>query len=32
MAHKMKLKAFLTDQTIMAGLGNIYADEILFNL
>ena len=28
--HKMKLKAFLTDQTIIAGLGNIYADEILF--
>ena len=30
MEHKMKLKAFLTDQTIMAGLGNIYADEVLF--
>ena len=30
MDHKMKLKAFLTDQTIMAGVGNIYADEILF--
>jgi formamidopyrimidine-DNA glycosylase len=30
MDHKMKLKAFLTDQTIIAGLGNIYADEILF--
>ncbi len=28
--HKMKLKAFLTDQSIIAGLGNIYADEILF--
>ncbi|HEY5156280.1 MAG TPA: bifunctional DNA-formamidopyrimidine glycosylase/DNA-(apurinic or apyrimidinic site) lyase [Acidimicrobiales bacterium] len=28
--HRMKLKAFLTDQTIIAGLGNIYADEILF--
>ena len=26
----MKLKAFLTDQTIIAGIGNIYADEILF--
>ena len=26
----MKLKAFLMDQTIIAGLGNIYADEILF--
>ena len=30
MDHKMKLKVFLTDQTIIAGLGNIYADEILF--
>ncbi|MCC5950885.1 MAG: bifunctional DNA-formamidopyrimidine glycosylase/DNA-(apurinic or apyrimidinic site) lyase [Acidimicrobiia bacterium] len=30
MAHKMKLKAFLTDQTILAGIGNIYSDEILF--
>ncbi|MGZ4760018.1 MAG: DNA-formamidopyrimidine glycosylase family protein, partial [Acidimicrobiales bacterium] len=30
MSRKMKLKAFLMDQTIMAGLGNIYADEILF--
>ena len=30
MGHKMKLKAFLMDQTIIAGLGNIYADEILF--
>jgi len=30
MDHKMKLKAFLTDQTMIAGLGNIYADEILF--
>ena len=28
--HRMKLKAFLTDQTIIAGLGNIYVDEILF--
>ena len=28
--RQMKLKAFLTDQTIIAGLGNIYADEILF--
>lgn len=28
--HKMKLKAFLTDQSIIAGLGNIYSDEILF--
>ena len=26
----MKLKAFLMDQTIIAGIGNIYADEILF--
>ena len=28
--HKMKLKAFLTDQSIIAGLGDVYADEILF--
>ncbi len=28
--HQMKLKAFLVDQSIIAGLGNIYADEILF--
>ena len=27
--RKMKLKAFLMDQTILAGLGNIYSDEIL---
>jgi formamidopyrimidine-DNA glycosylase len=26
----MKLKAFLMDQTILAGIGNIYSDEILF--
>lgn len=31
MAHHMKLKAFLTDQSILAGIGNIYADEILFD-
>jgi len=30
MAHKMKLKAFLMDQTIIAGIGNIYSDEILY--
>ncbi len=29
-SRQMKLKTFLTDQTIIAGLGNIYADEILF--
>jgi len=28
---RMKLKAFLTDQTMIAGIGNIYADEILFD-
>ena len=28
---KMKLKAFLTDQSIIAGIGNIYTDEILFD-
>ncbi len=27
----MKLKAFLTDQSMIAGIGNIYADEILFD-
>jgi len=30
MRHQMKLKAFLMDQSILAGLGNIYSDEILF--
>ena len=30
-ASSMKLKAFLTDQTIIAGIGNIYTDEILFD-
>lgn len=29
-ARRMKLKAFLMDQTIIAGIGNIYSDEILF--
>ncbi|MFC1478413.1 DNA-formamidopyrimidine glycosylase [Candidatus Margulisiibacteriota bacterium] len=29
---KRKLKAFLLDQTILAGVGNIYADEICFLL
>lgn len=28
-AHHMKLKAFLMDQSILAGIGNIYSDEIL---
>jgi formamidopyrimidine-DNA glycosylase len=28
--QKVKLKAFLLDQTILAGLGDLYADEILF--
>ena len=28
--HKMKLKAFLTDQSIIAGIGSVYADEVLF--
>ncbi len=27
---KMKIKIFILDQTIIAGLGNIYADEVLF--
>jgi formamidopyrimidine-DNA glycosylase len=30
MRHQMKLKTFLMDQSIIAGLGNIYSDEILF--
>jgi formamidopyrimidine-DNA glycosylase len=30
MSHKMKLKAFLMDQSIIAGIGNIYSDEILY--
>lgn len=29
-ARHMKLKAFLMDQSILAGIGNIYSDEILF--
>jgi formamidopyrimidine-DNA glycosylase len=29
-AHHVKLKQFLMDQTILAGIGNIYSDEILF--
>jgi formamidopyrimidine-DNA glycosylase len=28
--QKVKLKAFLQDQTILVGLGDLYADEILF--
>src|SRR5207253_3102475 len=28
--HPMKLKSFLMDQKIIAGIGNIYSDEILF--
>jgi len=28
--HPMKLKAFLVDSTIIAGIGPIYSDEILF--
>jgi formamidopyrimidine-DNA glycosylase len=31
MSHSMKLKSFLMDQKILAGIGNIYSDEILFN-
>jgi formamidopyrimidine-DNA glycosylase len=30
-ARKMKLKAFLMDQSILAGIGNIYSDEILYD-
>ena len=29
-AHSMQLKSFLTEQDIVAGIGNIYADETLF--
>lgn len=29
--RSVKLKAFLMDQTIVAGIGNIYSDEILFD-
>src|SRR5699024_9901286 len=28
--HKKSIKAVLLDQTLVAGIGNIYADEILF--
>lgn len=31
LSHQMKLKAFLMDQSILAGIGNIYSDEILFD-
>ena len=30
-SRNMKVKAFLTDQSLVAGIGNIYADEILFD-
>ncbi len=30
LANPMKLKAFLMDQSLIAGIGNIYSDEILF--
>ena len=30
-SRNMKVKAFLTDQSLIAGIGNIYADEILFD-
>ena len=30
-SKNMKLKAFLTDQSMLAGIGNIYSDEILFD-
>lgn len=30
MSRKVKLKAFLMDQKVIAGIGNIYSDEILF--
>ena len=30
LSHKTKLKTLLTDDTVIAGLGDLYADEILF--
>jgi formamidopyrimidine-DNA glycosylase len=30
LAHSTKLKSFLMDQSMLAGIGNIYSDEILF--
>ncbi len=30
-SHQLKLKTFLMDQSIIAGLGNIYSDEILWH-
>ncbi|MTA78689.1 MAG: bifunctional DNA-formamidopyrimidine glycosylase/DNA-(apurinic or apyrimidinic site) lyase, partial [Actinobacteria bacterium] len=30
-SKNMKLKTFLTDQSMIAGIGNIYSDEILFD-
>jgi formamidopyrimidine-DNA glycosylase len=30
-SKRMKLKAFLMDQSMIAGIGNIYSDEILFD-
>jgi formamidopyrimidine-DNA glycosylase len=31
MSRSVKLKALLMDQTVIAGIGNIYSDEILFD-
>ena len=31
LSRPLKLKAFLMDQSILAGIGNIYSDEILFS-
>ncbi|MDZ7733810.1 MAG: zinc finger domain-containing protein [Acidimicrobiia bacterium] len=31
MTRHLKLKTFLMDQRIIAGIGNMYSDEILFN-
>lgn len=30
-ARKLKLKQFLTDPTVLAGIGNVYSDEILYD-
>jgi len=31
LSHRVKLKSFLTDESVMVGLGDVYSDEILFN-
>jgi len=31
LSHRVKLKSFLLDESIIVGLGDVYSDEILFN-